>query len=64
MRGEKRCVKKVRGSIELVGGFSSNRGLGLVIHLGFGDPRIQNLKVKSNSDEQFAANLRLNFFSP
>ncbi len=64
MRGEEHCVKKMRGSIELVGEFSGNRGLGLVILLGFGDPRIQSLKVKSKSDEQFAANLQLNFFSP
>ncbi len=64
MRGEKHCVKKMRGSIELVGGFSSNRVLGLVILLGFGDLRIQSLQVKSKSDEQFAANLQLNFFLP
>ncbi len=64
MRGEEHCVKKMRGSIELVGGFSGNRRLGLVILLGFGDARIQSLKVKSKSDEQFAANLQLNFFLP
>ncbi len=60
MGGEKHCVKKVRGSIKLVG----NRGLGLLIFLGFGDPRIQSLKVKSKSNEQFAANLQLKFSSP
>ncbi len=32
-----------------------------MIVFGFGDPRMQSLKVKSKSDKQFAANLQLNW---